>query len=232
MVDLLADTRKRGAVISSRLKGQPHADDFERVGEEDRGDTREGAGEESPEGYFLSLIFYNHGAYLLVGEKLDGRVREDAQEGCGVASKETAEPVLLIDVAHGGYDAEPGAGVLGELGVGGLEEDFDAVEGADDGFGLFRWNGQRCGPLYRREGLLAGRYVQHILPTPPRAQNGERNPDSAYFSSSSSSPSRSPPVLPLRRSSPQDHSVFVHQPLLRHPSPVAVRRSWVLRHCQ
>lgn len=57
-------------------------------------------------------------------------------------AEETTEPVLLVDVSHGGYDAEPGAGVFGELGVGGLEEDFDAVEGADDRFGLW-WDSQR-----------------------------------------------------------------------------------------
>lgn len=52
-------------------------------------------------------------------------------------AKETAQAVLLVDVPHGGYDAEPRAGVFGELRVGGLEENFDAVEGADDRFGLW-----------------------------------------------------------------------------------------------
>jgi hypothetical protein len=143
MVDLLADTRKRGSVIASRLKSQPDTDDFEGVGEEDGGDTGEGTGEESPKRHFLCLVFYDHRADLLVGEELYGRVGENAQEGCGVSSEEPAEPLLLVDVAHGGYDAEPGARVFGELGVGGLEEDFDAVEGADDGFGLRESDGQR-----------------------------------------------------------------------------------------
>ena len=57
-------------------------------------------------------------------------------------TEEPAQAVLAVDVAHGGHDAKPGAGVLGELGVGGLEEDLDAVEGADDGFGLEKWSAQ------------------------------------------------------------------------------------------
>lgn len=199
MVDLLADTRKRGAVIASRLKSQPDTDDFEGVGEEDGGDTGEGAGEESPKRHFLCLVFYDHRADLLIGEELYGRVGEDAQEGCRVASEEPAEPVLLVDVAHGGYDAEPGARVFGELGVGGLEEDFDAVEGADDRFGLRGSSGQRGLLWDETEVLLEGSYIQHILLTPPPAQNAEHNPGSAY-PCSSSSPSRSPPVLPLHYS--------------------------------
>ncbi len=51
-------------------------------------------------------------------------------------TEEPAHAVLAVDVAHGGHDTEPRAGVFGKLGVGGLEEDFDAVEGADNGFGL------------------------------------------------------------------------------------------------
>lgn len=73
---------------------------------------------------------------MFVGEEFDGGIGEDAEEGCGVAPEETAEAGLPVYVPHGGYDAEPGAGVFGELGVGGLEEDFDAVEGADDCFCL------------------------------------------------------------------------------------------------
>lgn len=51
-------------------------------------------------------------------------------------SEETAHAGLSVDVAHGGHDAEPGAGVLCELRVGGLEEDFDAVERTDNCFCL------------------------------------------------------------------------------------------------
>lgn len=53
-----------------------------------------------------------------------------------MAAEEAAGAGGGVDGAHGGEDAGPGAGVFLELGVGGLEEDFDAVEGADYGFGL------------------------------------------------------------------------------------------------
>ena len=73
---------------------------------------------------------------MLVGKEFDGGVGEDAEEGCGVAPEEAAHAGFTIDVAHRRYDAEPRTGVLGELGVGGLEEDFDSVERADDCFCL------------------------------------------------------------------------------------------------
>lgn len=75
-----------------------------------------------------------HSADLLVGQELDGGVGEYAEECCRVAAEETTHTGLPVDVAHGGHDAEPGAGVFCELRVGGLEEDLNAVEGADDGF--------------------------------------------------------------------------------------------------
>jgi hypothetical protein len=53
-----------------------------------------------------------------------------------VAPVETECAFGAEDVAHGAGYAEPGAGVFCELGVGGLEEDLDAVEGGDEGFGL------------------------------------------------------------------------------------------------
>jgi hypothetical protein len=53
-----------------------------------------------------------------------------------VAFEETADARGCVDVVHGGGEAGPGARVFCELGVAGLEEDFDAVEGADDSFGL------------------------------------------------------------------------------------------------
>jgi hypothetical protein len=53
-----------------------------------------------------------------------------------MSAEETACAIFAVDVCHGGYDAGPGAGVLLELGVGGLEEDFDAVERGDYSFGL------------------------------------------------------------------------------------------------
>lgn len=75
---------------------------------------------------------------MLVGQEFDSSVGEDAEEGCGVAPEEAAHTRLPVDVTHGGHDAEPGAGVFCELRVRGLEEDFDAVEGTDDGFCLGR----------------------------------------------------------------------------------------------
>lgn len=65
-------------MISSRFKGEPDADDFEGVGKEDGGDTREGTGDESSEGHFLRLVFYDYRADLLVGKELYGGVGEDA----------------------------------------------------------------------------------------------------------------------------------------------------------
>jgi hypothetical protein len=53
-----------------------------------------------------------------------------------MALEEAAHAFLLVDALHGVYDAEPARGVFCELWVGCLEEDFDAVEGSDDGFGL------------------------------------------------------------------------------------------------
>lgn len=53
-----------------------------------------------------------------------------------MSAEETACAVFAVDICHGGCDARPGAGVFPELGVGGLEEDFDSVEGGDYGFGL------------------------------------------------------------------------------------------------
>ena len=82
---------------------------------------------------------------MLVRKEFYGRVGEDAQEGCRVAPEKTAQAVLLVDVPHGGYDAEPGARVFGKLRVRGLEEDFDTVKGTDYGFGLFGDNSQRVG---------------------------------------------------------------------------------------
>jgi len=54
-----------------------------------------------------------------------------------VAPEETAYAVLSVYVAHGCYDSEPRAGVLGELRAGGLEKDLDSVEGTDDCLGLW-----------------------------------------------------------------------------------------------
>ena len=76
-------------------------------------------------------MLYHASADLLVCEKLDAGVREDAEEGCGVAFEETADAIAVVDVANGFGEAGPVALVLCEVGVARLEEDFDTVEGAD-----------------------------------------------------------------------------------------------------
>lgn len=73
---------------------------------------------------------------MLVGEKLDSGIREDAEEGCRVAFEETADAGGSIDVPHRDGDAGPRAGVFCEVGVAGLKEDFYAIEGADHCLGL------------------------------------------------------------------------------------------------
>ena len=137
MVYRLADPlERRRAGLIFRFECQPHTDDFQRISNENACDARGGPTEQPAERCFVRGGGDEDGAELLVGEEFDGGVGEDAEEGRGMASKEPAEARLPVDVPHGSYDAEPRAGVFGELGVGGLEEDFDAVEGADDRFCL------------------------------------------------------------------------------------------------
>lgn len=136
VIYLHADGPETSPSYFFRLKRQPHAHDLERVREEDARHTCQGARKESAERGFVGFGGDEDGADLLVGEEFDGRVGEDAEEGCGVTAEQTADAGLPVDVPHGSHDAEPGAGVFGELGVGGLKEDFDAVEGAHDGFRL------------------------------------------------------------------------------------------------
>lgn len=61
-----------------------------------------------------------------------------------MALEETAEAVGVVDFAHGDGEARPFARVLCEVGIAGLEEDFYAVEGPDDGFGLWELVSWRC----------------------------------------------------------------------------------------
>lgn len=82
------------------------------------------------------MVFYDAAADLLVGEEFDPCVGEDAEEGGGVAFEETADARVDVDVPYGYGQPTPLAGVFREIGVGGLEEDFDAVKGADYGLGL------------------------------------------------------------------------------------------------
>lgn len=73
---------------------------------------------------------------LFVCEEFDAGVGEDAEKCGRVAFEEPGYACAGVDVADGGGEAGPGACVFCELGVAGLKENFDAVEGADYGFGL------------------------------------------------------------------------------------------------
>lgn len=75
-------------------------------------------------------------AVLLVGEELDASVREDAQQRRRVTPEQTAETFTAANIAEGPREAEPVTGIFREMGVGGLEEDFDAVQRSYYGFGL------------------------------------------------------------------------------------------------
>lgn len=74
---------------------------------------------------------------MLVGEEFDARIGEDAEEGCRVPFEEPTYAGADVDVAYGSRKATPGAGIFGELGVAGLEEDLDAVERAYYCFRLY-----------------------------------------------------------------------------------------------
>jgi hypothetical protein len=82
-------------------------------------------------------------ADLFVCEEFDSCVGKDSENSSRVPAEETPRAVLVVYEFHGGDDAGPGPGVFGELGVAGLEEDLDAVERGDDGFGL-RGEGLVC----------------------------------------------------------------------------------------
>lgn len=128
--------QRRRAGLMFRFECQPHTDNFQRISNENARDARRGPTEQPAQRRFVRGGRNEHRAELLIGEEFDGCVGEDAEEGGGMASEETAEAGLPIYISHGSYHAEPRAGVFGKLGVRGLEEDFDAVEGADDRFCL------------------------------------------------------------------------------------------------
>jgi len=127
VVDLLADPDEAGAVVALRLEGEAHADHFQRVGEEDRGDARQRAAYEPPERGLVPVVGDHDGADLFVGEEFYAGVGEDSEEGCAVAPEEAEGSVLDVDVFYCLRRAERGAGVFSELGVIGLKEDLDAV---------------------------------------------------------------------------------------------------------
>lgn len=67
-------------------------------------------------------------AYLLVREKFYASVRKYSQHGCRVPTKETERAILEPNDSNSFGSARPGAGVLLELRIRGLEEDLDAVK--------------------------------------------------------------------------------------------------------
>lgn len=70
---------ERGAAGGFGLECQAHADDFERVGEKDGDDARDGAGCEAPARGLFGAVGDEEGANLLVREEFDAAVGEDAE---------------------------------------------------------------------------------------------------------------------------------------------------------
>lgn len=54
-----------------------------------------------------------------------------------MSTEEPPGSILPVYVLYRTRDAEPGAGVLCELGIASLEEDFYSIKGCDDGFCLY-----------------------------------------------------------------------------------------------
>lgn len=59
-----------------------------------------------------------------------------------MAAEEPFTARLPVNVLHSGEHAEPAACVFCELGIRGLKENLDAVEGTNYGFGLIYISGQ------------------------------------------------------------------------------------------
>ena len=82
MVYLIADAAEAGARILLCLKGEPYADYFERVCEEDGCDACEGAPEaKAAQCGFLFFAGNNGVANLFVGKELDAGIGKDSEEG-------------------------------------------------------------------------------------------------------------------------------------------------------
>jgi hypothetical protein len=104
-----------------------YANDFQRVREEDRGHPSHAAGYEPSTGGFVGSGGDDPSSNLFIGKEFDAGIGKDAQEGCGMAAKETAKPICFVDVPHGSCNPEPMTRIFGELRVGGLEKDLDTV---------------------------------------------------------------------------------------------------------
>lgn len=75
-------------------------------------------------------------ANLLVGQELNGSVGEYTEECGRMALEQASGTFIALDVANGGRETSPAAGVLGKLGIRRLKEDLDAVKGCHNGFAL------------------------------------------------------------------------------------------------
>jgi hypothetical protein len=104
-----------------------YADDFQRVCEEDRGHSGHAACYEPSTGGLVGSGGDDSSSNLFIGKEFDAGIGEDAQKGCRMAAKETAKAICFVDVPHGSCNPEPMARIFGELRVGGLEKDLDAV---------------------------------------------------------------------------------------------------------
>ena len=78
MVDGSTYVDERYARLGLGLKGKAHADDLQRIGEEDGYGARQTATEEAAQRRFLTLVFDECSTNLLIGQEFDAGVGEDA----------------------------------------------------------------------------------------------------------------------------------------------------------
>lgn len=152
VVNQFADASERTFFLPRCFKRQPDSDDFEGVCEEYRYHACETAAYEPPSGSLVGVCRNENGADLVVGEEFYACVGEDAKESCGVALEEAADAVLGVDVAESEMETRPMTGIFYEGRIARLEEDFDAVEGADYGFGLCNNLVSKASSLARKVG--------------------------------------------------------------------------------
>lgn len=76
-------------------------------------------------------MFYHAPTYLLVCKELYAGVGKDTKQRCGVAFEETADAIVSVYIAYRFGEAGPVALVFCEARIASLEEDLNAIEGAD-----------------------------------------------------------------------------------------------------
>ncbi|EEQ36283.1 hypothetical protein CLUG_00405 [Clavispora lusitaniae ATCC 42720] len=118
----------RGVGQGAGLEGKPHAHQVERVGEKHRRKAGERAGHETACGGLVDVVGDENAADSLVGDKLDGRVGENAQKRHQVASEKAQKAVGRHDLAGGAAEPEERAAELEKLRVGRSEQDLDPVQ--------------------------------------------------------------------------------------------------------